>query len=195
MLTPEWHGLTLSLNLRSYQLLLSDQGSRGRWIPIWDFRPLSPSASCTVVETLYLRLRKCHRVAPPAGGNLPRSTEKTESIRDNCNSQCDNYTAFPGLHRAIPLISAKCICCIPNTAASLALHSHLPFIDLKNNIQVQGASESNLAALASVVLLGNSLSTLFCLTQTHFDSHTKGKREPCVSLLSSLVPTSCQALT
>lgn len=148
-----------------------------------------------MVEALYPRLRKCHRVASPEGGNLPRSTEKTESIRDNCNSQCDNYTAFPGLLGATPLISAKCICCIPNTAASPALHSHLPFTDLKNNIQVQGASESNRAALASVVLLGNSLSTLFYLTQNHFDSHIKGKREPCVSLLSSSVPTSRQALT
>ena len=135
-----------------------------------------------------LRLRKCYRAVSPAEGDLQKHAERMGSIRDNCNSRGDNYTASPGLGRATPLTSGKRICCIPNTAlASPALPSHLPFSELKNNLQAQGASENNLADLASVVLLGNSLSTLAYLIQIHFFWFSeKGKRESFLSLSSTL---------
>ena len=61
-----------------------------------------------------------------AGGNVQILAERMQSIGDNYNSQCDNYTTFTELCRDALLISEKYIYCIRNAGASPALQSILP---------------------------------------------------------------------
>jgi hypothetical protein len=119
------HCPTLSLNLRlSSQLPRPDWGDSVVESPSWDFSPL-PSWSqqhgrgrrgVSVNQTLEMV-----QTVSPVGGNVRILAKETESICDNCNSRCDNYTPFPGLCRVTLLILEKYIHCTRGTGARPAL--------------------------------------------------------------------------
>lgn len=63
------------------------------------------------------------------GGGVPIPAARTELIGDNCNLGLSNYTTFPGLCRADPLIPEKYIYCFRNPGANPVLRSS-PFPSL-----------------------------------------------------------------
>lgn len=117
-----------------------------------------------------------------------------QSIGDNYNSQCDNYTTFTELCRAALLISEKYIYCIRNAGASPALQSILPLHwSWKWYPHTRGLSVQ--MCISCFCGFARQFIIHFSLPYPDpFLSSESGKGKPCIYLLKSLVLISRQAL-